>query len=113
MWRLVCCAMQGSGHKKSGVPCQDKTFRLNKNNVHVIALSDGAGSARLSHFGAERVVRAAAELVADRFAQYQECEDAEAVRQEILSVRGMNSPKKPKSIAAKCTISPARCCWQL
>lgn len=30
MWRLVCCAMQGSGHKKSGVPCQDKTFRLNK-----------------------------------------------------------------------------------
>lgn len=86
MWRSVCCAMQGSGHKKSGVPCQDKTFRLNKNNVHVIALSDGAGSARLSHFGAERVVRAAAELVADRFAQYQECEDAEAVRQEILSV---------------------------
>ena len=47
MWRSVCCAMQGSGHKKSGVPCQDKTFRLNKNNVHVIALSDGAGSARL------------------------------------------------------------------
>lgn len=86
MWRSVCCAMQGSGHRKSGVPCQDKTFRLNKNNVHVIALSDGAGSARLSHFGAERVVRAAAELVADRFAQYQECEDAEAVRQEILSV---------------------------
>ena len=86
MWRSVCCAMQGSGHKKSGVPCQDKTFRLNKNNVHVIALSDGAGSARLSHFGAERVVQTAAELAADRFAQYQECEDAEAVRQEILSV---------------------------
>ena len=86
MWRSVCCAMQGSGHKKSGVPCQDKTFRLNKNNVHVIALSDGAGSARLSHFGAERVVQTAAELAADRFAQYQECEDAEAVRQEMLSV---------------------------
>lgn len=29
---------------------------------------------------------ALAELVADRFAQYQECEDAEAVRQEMLSV---------------------------
>ena len=32
------------------------------------------------------MVRAAAELAADRFAQYQECEDAEAVRQEMLSV---------------------------
>lgn len=90
MWRSVCCAAQGSGHRKSGVPCQDKTFRLDKNGVHIIVLSDGAGSARLSHFGAERVVRAAAELAADRFAQYQECEDAEAVRQEMLSVRGMS-----------------------
>lgn len=61
MWRSVCCAAQGSGHRKSGVPCQDKTFRLDKNGVHIIVLSDGAGSARLSHFGAERVVRAAAE----------------------------------------------------
>ena len=57
MWNSVECAVQGRGHIKSDIPCQDKTFHVHENGVDVIALADGAGSARLSHYGAEFVTK--------------------------------------------------------
>lgn len=85
-WKSVCGAAQGRGHAKNGVPCQDKTARRVEGKVHVIALADGAGSARLSHYGAERVVERVAAFVADRFYELIEDEDGAAVKQKILSV---------------------------
>lgn len=84
MWKSVCCAVQGTGHKKTGVPCQDKTLRMEWNGVHVIALADGAGSARLSHYGAERVVRDVAAYIAEHFQECFDCNDARKVKQELL-----------------------------
>ena len=52
MWKKVHCAVQGRGHTKNQVPCQDKTFCYQENGVLVAALADGAGSAKLSHYGA-------------------------------------------------------------
>lgn len=84
MWKAVCCAVQGSGHKKLQLPCQDKTFATNKNGVHIIALADGAGSARLSHYGAERVVQDASEYIATHFMECIRCDDGRAIKMELL-----------------------------
>lgn len=85
MWKSVCCEVQGLGHQKSSTPCQDKTFSLTQNGIHIIALADGAGSAKLSHFGAECVVRSASALLARRFQDYLACEDGRQVKQEIVT----------------------------
>lgn len=53
MWKIIQCAVQGRSHLKSNIPCQDKTYSMIANNTQVIALADGAGSAKLSHYGAD------------------------------------------------------------
>ncbi len=85
-WKSICCAVQGRGHAKKNLPCQDKVARLEENGVHVIALADGAGSAALSHFGAQCVVNRATAFIADRFFDLIAREDGRSVTQEILSV---------------------------
>jgi hypothetical protein len=52
-WAMVACAVTGRIHISENLPCQDKTYSVCKNGVNIIALADGSGSARLSHFGAE------------------------------------------------------------
>lgn len=86
MWKSVCCAIQGTGHKKGDVPCQDKTFQLEQDGVHVIALADGAGSAHLSHYGAERVVEDVAQYIAEHFQEFVAEEDGNRVKQAILQM---------------------------
>lgn len=84
MWKSVCCEIQGVGHRKNNIPCQDKTFELEKNGVHVIALADGAGSARLSHYGAARLVKDASEHISNFFYEYINCDDGRKVKQTLL-----------------------------
>lgn len=84
MWKSVSCAVQGSGHKKTQTPCQDKTYERNQNGVHIIALADGAGSASLSHYGAQCVVSGISELIAEHFRTFVECDDGWKVKQLIL-----------------------------
>lgn len=102
MWKSVCCEVQGTGHKKNCIPCQDKTFELVQNGVHVIALADGAGSASLSHFGAERVVRDASEYIAEHFRECLHRDDGRMVKQELLEMlqKGLSEEAK----ARKCSI---------
>ena len=66
-WSLTSAEVQGSGHKKKDIPCQDKTVCLERNKVRVITLADGAGSAQLSHFGAEEVTSCIADYLAEHF----------------------------------------------
>lgn len=66
-WHLASAESQGVGHQESNTPCQDKTHCVEADEVSVIALADGAGSAKLSHFGAETVVKAAGDLLASDF----------------------------------------------
>ena len=84
MWESVCCEVQGIKHQKNGIPCQDKTFELFQNGVHVIALADGAGSASHSHFGAECVVRTISHLMVKHFQDYIACDDGRKVKEEII-----------------------------
>ena len=85
-WKSVCCAVQGRGHAKKNLPCQDKVSRLIENGVQVIALADGAGSAALSHYGAQCVVNRATAFIGDRFFDLIAQEDGRSVTLEILNV---------------------------
>lgn len=103
MWRMAACAVQGAGHRKKAVPCQDKTFELERGGVHIVALADGAGSARLSHFGAERVVRTVSALLADRFEAYQACTDALSVKREIVGT--LRAALETEAADRQCAVS--------
>lgn len=84
MWKSVCCEIQGRGHKKNNVPCQDKTFELAQNGIHVIALADGAGSASLSHYGAERVVHVVSKYIVEHFQECLNDDDGLKFKESIL-----------------------------
>ena len=83
-WKAINVALQGREHAKKDIPCQDKTARREENGVHVIALADGAGSAKYSHYGAECVVNRVAAFAVDRFFDLIAQEDGRRVTQEIL-----------------------------
>ncbi len=60
-WRTVYASVEGSSHKKTGVPCQDASFckvlQLSDGSEVLLAVaSDGAGSATHSDIGAKLVV---------------------------------------------------------
>lgn len=67
MWKCSSCAVQGKTHVRQQIPCQDKTKTAFGNDTYVIALADGAGSAKLSHFGAECVVDSISDLFVSEF----------------------------------------------
>lgn len=85
MYNVIQCAVQGRGHIKDNIPCQDKTYSLCKNGTHVIALADGAGSAKFSHFGAAYVTKKICENLVDEFNLYFEEKDGVAVKRKILN----------------------------
>lgn len=85
MWNSIQCAVQGRSHVKAGVPCQDKTFYSSANDVQVIALADGAGSAKLSHFGAGTVTKFICSELSEQFDFYFAEEDGVIVKQQIMS----------------------------
>ena len=63
-FRLGCSSLRGASHQKDGTPNQDsvlvKTVRAGTaGNVAVMAVSDGAGSARYSHYGSRAACSAA------------------------------------------------------
>lgn len=67
-WHAAWARYQGRSHVDAGVPCQDQVrFVRFPNGTAIGALADGAGSARLSHYGAEILIEAASELVAHEF----------------------------------------------
>lgn len=67
MWHIQDTVVTGRGHLLRQQPGQDRTFSLTRNGVTAAALSDGAGSAPLSHEGAEQAVRAACEVLCGQF----------------------------------------------
>lgn len=101
-WKSVCCALQGRGHLKKNIPCQDKVTRREENGIHVIVLADGAGSAVFSHFGAECVVNCVAEFILKKFFDLITCEDGHKVKKELLSV--ILKSLEEEAMERKCTI---------
>ena len=66
-WTLASAAVQGLDHLAKGTPCQDKVAAVQRNDVSVICLADGAGSAALSHFGAQAIVECIVDYLCDDF----------------------------------------------
>jgi hypothetical protein len=69
-WIAAVDYRQGVSHRRGGVPCQDfgRLLQPDENTV-IAALSDGAGSAVLSHLGARIAVNAALGHVGARIAK--------------------------------------------
>nr|VFJ48477.1 MAG: Protein phosphatase 2C [Candidatus Kentron sp. FM]VFJ48679.1 MAG: Protein phosphatase 2C [Candidatus Kentron sp. FM]VFK08170.1 MAG: Protein phosphatase 2C [Candidatus Kentron sp. FM] len=67
-WMLAAASRRGRSHAHVG-GCRDDDFRLTSSNAsgwHVLAVSDGAGSANLSREGARLAAQRASEVLADR-----------------------------------------------
>ncbi len=84
--KMFQLAMQGRGHVKEGIPCQDKTAVREEFGTRCVVLADGAGSARLSHFGASAVVETVAALLCREFDHFYEAAAPADVTTVILDV---------------------------
>ena len=80
----ICYETQGRSHVGSKTPCQDRAYSLIDSDIGIITLCDGAGSARLSHYGAERTSRVVANLMRDNFGRYYTESESSVVAKEIL-----------------------------
>ena len=107
MWSFSSCQVQGRGHIKNQIPCQDKTKTIFKDGTYVIALADGAGSAKLSHYGASCVVESISDLFIHHFENLFANEDGRQVKLAIIEkvLTDINSKAEelncaPKDLAA-------------
>lgn len=65
-FNLSVGALPGPYHLKKGIPSQDYWGYLNRNNVAIIAVADGAGSHRLAEHGAKFCVDLLIELLEEK-----------------------------------------------
>ena len=84
MWKSVHCEVQGRGHLKDQIPCQDKTIYCERSDARIIALADGAGSASHSHYGAYAVIKFVAEDFLVNFDNYYNEVDGKQVKKAIM-----------------------------
>lgn len=75
----------GSKDQELDVPCKDSFCELYKNNVHVIAISQGDCSARLSQVGSAMVADAAANIVASNFDDIYKSENTLYIKNFVLT----------------------------
>lgn len=86
MWKAVSAEIRGNTHIRSNTPCQDKTKSFTKDEIGIICLADGAGSAKLSHIGAEIVTNFAIEYFSSNFQQLISEEDGRKIKCDILTL---------------------------
>lgn len=87
MWKIANTAVTGRNHVRTGIPCQDKVIgRKYENDVFVITLADGAGSAGFSHFGAESVIDRVNTELGIRFEDYFAEDNTDALRDRLIQV---------------------------
>ena len=84
MWNTINYEVCGRKHLKNGTPCQDKTISFSNNEISVIALADGAGSATHSQYGAEVAVKAITDYLSNSFTDIYNCEKAIDVKENII-----------------------------
>lgn len=84
MWQISQCSVEGRSHINQQIPCQDKTFSLIKNNISVIALADGAGSAKQSHFGAKVITKFICNDFVENFDRYFDSDDGIYIKEELV-----------------------------
>lgn len=74
----------GKDHVRGKLPCQDKTAFYQKDGTRVIALSDGAGSKKDSHKGAEIATNTVSKMLMEHFDEYFTLLEDEPIRNSNL-----------------------------
>lgn len=85
IWVAAQGATIGKSHIEDNLVCQDKTFIYETPTAISVALADGAGSAKLSHYGAETVTREVCKLLCEKFEDFYKSESPLPVKQAIVS----------------------------
>lgn len=85
MFRAFHHHTRGRGHIVAGERGQDRTSYLKHRRVQVICLSDGAGSASHSEFGAQALTTHGVEFIAKQFQELLDNDDGAAVKEAIVS----------------------------
>lgn len=69
MWKTLAKSVQGVGHRRGSIPCQDscltKLWSVGNEHVLILAASDGAGSAERSDIGSRIACDAIQRVIAD------------------------------------------------
>jgi hypothetical protein len=66
-WQIISASVTGKGHEKRNLPCQDAhLWEVLSSDTLVVAVADGAGSAKLSAVGAQVAVQTAVEVVSQK-----------------------------------------------
>ena len=76
-WKVVAASVTGISHIARGIPCQDAFYWLNQGGVFIAIVSDGAGTAAESEFGAQHGSKTICEEVLIQFAGSEEQPDRE------------------------------------
>lgn len=84
MFREFHYQVRGRAHALKGTRGQDRTAYLSRGGVQVLCLSDGAGSATHSEFGAQTLVDEGCKLLADRFSNIVSSNDGAKLKLEIV-----------------------------
>ncbi|CAM2750905.1 protein phosphatase 2C domain-containing protein [Helicobacter felis] len=90
-WHTIGAAVQGRGHELEDppIPCQDKIdppepTTCNPSEVAIIALADGAGSAKFSHLGAEETLKVVTQDLRENFTRYTNMPNQKEVSTALL-----------------------------
>ncbi|MGF1492440.1 MAG: PP2C family serine/threonine-protein phosphatase [Microcoleaceae cyanobacterium] len=69
-WQVVAASVTGKSHEKQDLPCQDAyAFRSLPNDNLIVAVADGAGSAKFSDLGARLAVETSVETLTQTLTQ--------------------------------------------
>ncbi|WP_163564625.1 protein phosphatase 2C domain-containing protein [Helicobacter suis] len=100
-WKAFGHALQGRSHLQENppIPCQDKYCLSDDQEVCVIALADGAGSAKFSHFGAKKSVEVVIQVLEQKFDAYFGMPTPQEVREDIIAhvLQALNDLAKTKT----------------
>lgn len=88
-WSVVAGSVPGKKHIRNGIPCQDASLAGTYPRPF-LAVCDGRGSSKMSHFGAEEAVKAAKDIIFS----------AEPVFKELLDLEDESSNAKLYPMAA-------------
>ncbi|WP_121756279.1 protein phosphatase 2C domain-containing protein [Helicobacter felis] len=91
IWHTIGAAVQGRGHELEDppIPCQDKISpskptTYNPSEIAIIALADGAGSAKFSHLGAEETLKVVTQDLRENFTRYTNMPNQKEVSTALL-----------------------------
>jgi len=85
MFKQLRLQLRGRSHLKSETPCQDATYYDSNGEVQVIALADGAGSARFSGYGAQTVTQKACKYLIANFHNMLDCDNGAKVKTDLIN----------------------------